>query len=185
MNLLAVNNTLASLALAGGAAGLMVLAMMAMARGRAFLQGEVWGHGRLLLALAWSVSVVATAGSLYYSEVVGFVPCLLCWYQRIAMYPLVFVLGVATLSGDARAWRYALPLSLVGLLIAAYHVTIQFRPAVEVLACADDVPCTARYVSAFGFVSIPVMAGAGFILISALVLSARWAEGESAPEMEG
>ena len=181
MNVLAVSNTLAALALSGAVIGVAILAMMLIPKGRSALAGEARGNGRLLLGLAWLVSVISSVGSLYYSEVAGFVPCLLCWYQRIAMYPLVFVLGVATLTLDTRVWRYALPLSLSGLLIAAYHVTIQHRPAAEILSCTVGVPCTGRYINAFGFVTIPFLAGAGFLLISALVLSARWAAIDEAP----
>ena len=94
---------------------------------------------------AWMVALVASAGSLYLSEVVGFVPCLLCWYQRIVMYPLVVVLGVAMVRGDAGVWRYALPLSVIGALIAAYHVTIQLQPSLDAGMCSAGASCTGRY----------------------------------------
>ncbi len=173
VNLIAMNRSFAALALVSAAIGLLLLVALAFPSGRARLAQEVGGQGRTVLAFAWVVSVIATGGSLYYSEIVGFTPCLLCWYQRIAMYPLVPVLGIAALTGDVRSWRYSVPLAAIGLAIAIYHVTIQFRPALEITACLESVPCTARYVSAFGFVSIPVMAGGGFLLISALVLTAR------------
>ncbi len=173
MSLIAVNRSFAALALLGAVIGLALFAMLAFPSGRARLAREVDGQGRTVLSLAWLISAVSAGGSLYYSEIIGFTPCLLCWYQRIAMYPLVPVLGVAAFAADTWSWRYSLPLALVGLGIAAYHVTIQFRPALEVMSCTAGVPCTARYVSAFGFVSIPVMAGSGFLLISALVLTAR------------
>lgn len=111
-------------------------------------------------------------GSLYYSEVVGFVPCELCWWQRIAMYPLVLVLGVAAVRGDRRVAWYGLPLSVVGLAIALYHILIQFQPTLDVGMCDGGVPCTARYLSVFGFVSIPVMASGGFLLVTGLLAAA-------------
>ncbi len=112
-------------------------------------------------------------GSLYLSDFVGFIPCRFCWYQRIAMYPLVLVLGVGLVRGDGGVWRYAIPLSIVGFLIAAYHVALQYQPHLEILSCATDAPCSVRYVAVFGFISIPAMAGAAFLLITALLLTVR------------
>lgn len=136
---------------------------------------------------AWGVALVATLGSLYLSEVVGFVPCVLCWYQRIAMYPLVVVLGVGMVRGDASVWRYALPLAVIGAGIAAYHVTIQFQPALDVGVCSAGASCTGRYLNVFGFVSIPVMAGGAFLLVGSLmglVGSIERGTSEARPEAE-
>jgi disulfide bond formation protein DsbB len=137
--------------------------------GRRWLRGSLSPHPRHPIGWAWGVASLATAGSLYFSEVVGFVPCLLCWYQRIAMYPLVLVLGVGLLRGDTGVWRYGLPLSVVGLVISSYHVALQFRPSLELIPCGTGVSCSGRYVTVFGFVSIPVMAGAAFLLITTLL----------------
>jgi disulfide bond formation protein DsbB len=115
-------------------------------------------------------------GSLYFSEVVGFVPCLFCWYQRIAMYPLVPILGVALLLGDSRVWRYVLPLSGIGLLLSIYHSIIELRPSLAVGTCEAAAPCTVRLFAVLGFISIPVMAGTAFLLISALMLVLRSVE---------
>lgn len=104
---------------------------------------------------AWLASIFSMGGSLYFSEVVGFVPCLVCWYQRIAMYPLVVVLGIAFFRSDPAVWRYALPISLIGLATSVYHVVIQLRPALEAGSCGSGPPCSGRYVTVFGFVSIP------------------------------
>lgn len=130
-------------------------------------------ESRSLLAIAWLFALTATAGSLYFSEIVGFRPCLLCWYQRIAMYPLVFVLGVAVFTADAGAWRYALPLALAGAPISLYHVLIQLRPELDVVRCSVEAPCTLREIAVFGFVSIPFMAGAGFLAVAAVMLAVR------------
>jgi disulfide bond formation protein DsbB len=121
-------------------------------------------------------------GSLYFSDVVGFIPCLLCWYQRIAMYPIVFVLGVGLLKRDPTAWRFALPLPLLGLVISLYHVALQYRPNLEILSCEIGVPCSARYVAVFGFVSIPVLAAAAFLLIAVLLFTVRTVQLGSADE---
>lgn len=173
MDLVAVTRSLSTLALLAALGGVVLLVLLALPGGRGRVRAALGGAERGLLLLAWATSLVATAGSLYYSEVAGFPPCLLCWWQRIAMYPLVLVLGVGTLAADERAWRYGLPLSAGGLLVAAYHVLIQHRPALDVVTCEAAAPCTVRYVAEFGFVSIPVMAGSGFLLISAVLLAVR------------
>jgi hypothetical protein len=173
MNFVAVTQSLASLALLSGMLGLALLVGLAVPSVRRALVVRVEGSEVLLVGLAAVTAFAASAGSLYYSEVVGFIPCLLCWYQRIAMYPLVLVLGVGVVRRDPAAWSYGLPLSVIGLLIALYHVMIQFRPALDVGACGTGVPCTGRYLAVFGFVSIPVMAAGGFLLVSGLLLLVR------------
>lgn len=119
--------------------------------------------------LAWSVAAVAMAGSLIYSEVYHFIPCELCWYQRIAMYPLAAILLVAAIRRDGAVRYYGLPLSIVGLGISIWHILIQNVTTLTLGACDPNNPCSAKYVERFGFISIPVMAGAGFLLISVLL----------------
>lgn len=171
-----VSRFLGTLTLAALALGAVLLAVLAVPAGRRRVAREVEGSERALLFLAAAVSLIAASGSLYFSDVVGFTPCLLCWYQRIAMYPLVPILGIAALSRDRRVGRYALPLSIGGLLVAAYHVTIQIRPSLDVVTCSAEAPCTSRYLAVFGFVSIPVMASGAFLLITALLVALRPAE---------
>jgi disulfide bond formation protein DsbB len=126
------------------------------------------------------VAISATVGSLYFSEVRAFVPCVLCWWQRIAMYPLVVVLGVATFRQDRGAWVYALPLAVIGLGTSVYHYLIQKVPGLAPPAmCAVGVPCTAQYVNYFGFVTIPFMAGVAFLLITLGLTSVALAERRS------
>jgi disulfide bond formation protein DsbB len=123
------------------------------------------------LYAAWLVALFATIGSLYFSEVRSFVPCALCWWQRIFMYPLVGVLGIATFRQDTAVWRYALPLSLVGLGTASYHYLLQKVPGIAPPAsCAAGVPCNMQYIDWFGFVTIPFLAGVAFLLISLAML---------------
>ena len=120
--------------------------------------------------MAWLVALVATAGSLIYSEVIHFEPCRLCWFQRIAMYPLAVVLLVGGFRRDLAVKLYGLPLALGGLAISVWHYLIQNFPALEGSgSCDPSVPCSAKYVDVFGFISIPFMAGAGFILIAVLL----------------
>lgn len=125
--------------------------------------------GPSALWLAWLVAFVATVGSLIYSEVIGFEPCRLCWFQRIAMYPLSVVLLVGAIRRDWAAKYYALPLSLVGLGISVWHYLVQAFPALEGGSCDLNNPCSSKYVDVFGFISIPFMAGSAFIVISVLL----------------
>jgi disulfide bond formation protein DsbB len=98
------------------------------------------------------------------------------------MYPIVFVLGVGLLKRDPTAWRFALPLPLLGLVISLYHVALQYRPSLEIVSCEVGVPCSARYMAVFGFVSIPVMAAAAFLLIAVLLFTVRTVQRGSAGE---
>lgn len=144
---------------------------LASVPGRRLLARWLGTGGRELLLGAWVVAAVAMAGSLYFSGS-GLEPCRLCWYQRIAMYPLVAVLGVAVLRRDVAVWRYVLPLSVAGGLIAVYHAALQLQPALEVVECAVGAACTLRYFAVFGWISIPWMAGAAFLWITTLVSAA-------------
>jgi len=125
------------------------------------------------LPLAAAVALTTSLGSLYLSEVAKFPPCILCWYQRIAMYPLAVILIVASLRKDRAVWTYVVPLGVIGLGISVYHYLIERFPASVSFACTDDVPCTTVWIWKFGFLSIPAMAGIGFAATITLVLLAR------------
>ena len=133
------------------------------------LTGMTDGAVRWVMALAWVAATLATVGSLYLSEGAGLAPCEFCWYQRIAMYPLVVVLGVALLRGDWSAWRYGLPLSVAGLIVAGYHIALQLQPALEIKECSTAVPCTVVYFRVYGFISVPVLAISVFGLVTAIL----------------
>ena len=134
----------------------------------------------LLLPLALAIAAVATAGSLYYSEVAGYPPCEMCWYQRICMYALVPVLAVAVARRDRWGGWYGLPLALAGLGLSVYHYQLQLFPG-QGSTCDVANPCTYQWVDSFGFVSIPFMAGCGFIGVAGLaVLSLRSARNKPA-----
>lgn len=93
---------------------------------------------QIYLYLAWLVSLVATFGSLYFSEIRQFVPCELCWYQRIVMYPFCVVLGIAAYRGDFNIKRYVLPLSIIGGIISLYHYLVQKVPSfAPITPCAE------------------------------------------------
>src|SRR5690606_19855313 len=108
---------------------------------------------------AWIVSLIATFGSLYFSEILGFIPCTLCWYQRIMMYPLIIVLGIASYRNQSDIIPYVLPLSILGGLISLWHYAQQKIPFLgQVIQCKVGVPCNASYINWLGFVTIPLLA---------------------------
>lgn len=168
-----VVTTLGFFAIVVFAGGLALLAALVSASTREGLVSTFVGQARHPIGWAWVLATTATLSSLYLSEVVGLIPCSLCWYQRFCMYPLVLVLGYGAVKGSAGIWKLGLPLSVVGLLIAIYHVTIQWQPSMDVGACTSGAPCTGRYLAVFGFISIPTMAGSVFLAVTALMLMLR------------
>lgn len=117
--------------------------------------------------LAWIAAIAATLGSLYLSEVQHFIPCTLCWYQRIFMYPLAFILGIGYYYHDERISRYVLPLSVIGMLISGYHFLLQKIPYLQQFEmCTSGVPCSKDYLNWFGFITIPFMAFIAFSIIT-------------------
>ena len=123
----------------------------------------------ILLFISWAASLMATMGSLFYSEIMKFIPCELCWYQRILMYPLVVIYGYAVYKKDI---RYAFPgliLSGIGILVSSYHYLIQKVPGLQEAGDGCGIiPCTTTYVNYFGFASIPFQALIAFLVIFAI-----------------
>lgn len=129
---------------------------------------------KYMLYLAWLAAVTATLGSLYFSEVRGYIPCELCWYQRSLMYPLSVVLGIAAFYDDLRIRKYVLPLSILGMCVSAFHYMEQKIPGfASIKPCTQGVPCNTQYINWFGFVTIPFLALIGFTLITLLLLFAQ------------
>lgn len=123
------------------------------------------------LLLAWLVSLTAMIGSLFFSERMGYIPCTLCWYQRVLMYPLVFLLGIAFYRNDKKIFIYALPLSIIGVCVSTYHYALQKVPSLqEFSACTSGVPCSGQYINWFGFVTIPFLAMLAFVIITTLMI---------------
>ncbi len=137
-----------------------------------------WGVNALgpyAMWFAWTVAAVSLLGSIYFSEVADFPPCNLCWYQRIAMYPLVVILAIAATRKDVAVRRYVYPLIGIGMIFATYHHFLQLYPSIETGVCGTDVSCVSRDIWEFGFVSFPLMALAGFLVIAAsLAVAARY-----------
>lgn len=122
------------------------------------------------LELSFSLATVATVGSLYFSNMLGYEPCRLCWFQRIFMYPLVLILGVGILFEDDNVTDYALPLTMIGLPIALYHSLIQRYSQFQSSGCSVlSVSCSTEYTFHFGYITIPVMAFTAFLGILILL----------------
>jgi disulfide bond formation protein DsbB len=119
-----------------------------------------------LTIVAWITSLIATLGSLYFSQVRMYEPCTLCWYQRIFMYPLVIILIIGIIKKDATVALYSAVLSLIGIGLSSYHYALQKIPFFTQTAPAcGRVPCTGQYINWFGFVTIPFLALTAFIII--------------------
>ena len=124
-----------------------------------------------ILLIVWVQSLVAMIGSLFYSEILGYAPCDLCWYQRILMYPLVIIYGAALIKKDIKIALPGIFLSGLGMIVSVYHYSLQ---KVSFMQKADgfcrDVSCTLQYENYLGFITIPFLAGTAFILIFILHL---------------
>lgn len=119
-----------------------------------------------ILFIAWATSIVATFGSLYFSEIRELIPCTLCWYQRIVMYPFTIILGIAVVKKDFQISLYTAILSGIGILISAYHYSLQKLPFLQDSApSCGAVPCTGIYINWLGFITIPFLALTAFIII--------------------
>lgn len=125
--------------------------------------------GPLSLAGAATVAATATLGSLYLSESAGFPPCRLCWFQRIAMYPLVPLLGIAAVRRDQHVRLYGMVIAALGAAVSVWHVLVERFPDLEGSSCDPLNPCSIIWVERFGFLTIPAMALSGFAAIIALL----------------
>ena len=135
---------------------------------------RVDGNGWMLIFVCWLVAMVATLGSLFLSEVMGLKPCVLCWYQRIFMYPLVVILLVGLFPLDRSLIRYALPLATIGWLFALYHYLLYSDVIPQSLQpCGQDASCTEVNLELFGFITIPMLSILNFSAIILLLLIFR------------
>lgn len=131
---------------------------------------------KYLLYIAWIQSIVAMTGSLYFSEIRKFPPCVLCWYQRILMYPLVLIIAVGILRKDKNIPYYVLPMSLIGTGIALYHNLLYFNILPESMApCVAGISCTTHFFAWFGFITIPLLSLTAFLIIDiCMILFLKW-----------
>jgi disulfide bond formation protein DsbB len=126
------------------------------------LGSELW--------IAWGFAFVATAGSLFFSEVSQFIPCRLCWFQRIGMYPLAAILLIAAIRRDHRGGAlYGLPCAVFGAIVAIYHIYIEYHPEAETAGCKIGAPCTTKWIDKLGYITIPALALTAFLAIITLL----------------
>jgi len=126
---------------------------------------------RNALYLAWITALAATLGSLYFQYVQGFPPCILCWYQRIAMYPLVLLIPIGLARKDTNLPLYVLPLSIIGGGIAVYHNLLYYKIIPESLApCIQGISCTTKFIEWGGFITIPLLSLTAFIVVTILMI---------------
>ena len=139
------------------------------------LGGELW--------VAWGFALVATLGSLFFSEVPQFIPCRLCWFQRIGMYPLAALLLIAAIRRDYRGGAlYGLPCAVFGALVAIYHIYIEYHPEAETAGCKIGAPCTTKWIDKLGYITIPVLALTAFLaIITLLSMALSRSRSRSAP----
>jgi disulfide bond formation protein DsbB len=128
--------------------------------------------GRHEIMFAWIIALVSMIGSLIYSEVIGFPPCLLCWWQRVFIYPQVFILLIGIIRKDRMVAWYGIVLAFFGSIIALYHYLIEHAILDPLATCVaqGSVPCTAIYVNQFGYITIPMMSLTACVLIFVLLV---------------
>ncbi len=125
--------------------------------------------------VCWTIATVATLGSLFFSEVMLFPPCVLCWYQRIAMYPLVVLLLVGMFQPLSYTLKFAFPIVIIGWIVALYHNLLHFGIVPDTASpCREGVSCASVFIDWFGFITIPMLSFVAFsLLLTIIIISYR------------
>ncbi len=124
-----------------------------------------------IVFMCFIIASIATLGSLFFSEVMQFVPCSMCWYQRIFMYPLVLIFLINLLYPDDKVFTYSFPVVIVGLFFAIYHNLLMFGVIPEsVVPCVQGVPCSTEYINWLGFITIPFLSLIAYLAIFVLLI---------------
>ena len=129
----------------------------------------------MLLFLCWLLVSVSTTISLFFSSVLEYEPCVLCWYQRICLFPLIFIFAAGLFPAfDKSVIKYALPLTIDGGLTALYHTLLYAGIIPEnIQPCSQGVSCTEKYIELFGFISIPMMSFFAFSILTVLLITLK------------
>ena len=137
---------------------------------------SIWGLDPdwTLLFFGWLIASASTLGSLFFSYVMEFAPCVLCWYQRICLFPLVIILARGLFPLDRHVVKYALPLTAFGWLLAAYHCLLYAKwiPA-SMQPCGKGISCTEEYIELFGFLSIPLLSLISFTALMSILIALK------------
>ncbi|HDR8277826.1 TPA: disulfide bond formation protein B [Bacillus cereus] len=138
---------------------------------------NIWGkagevvNNRNIVFGAWIITVFSTFGSLFFSEIMGFIPCDLCWYQRILMYPLIIILGIIYINKSYNHIYYVFPFCLLGMMLSGYHYAIQkLSPFLKMNMSCGRIPCTGEYINFMGFITIPFLSFIAFTLLMICML---------------
>ncbi|MGB5867203.1 MAG: disulfide oxidoreductase [Arcobacteraceae bacterium] len=124
-----------------------------------------------MIFIFFLVASSATLGSLFFSEIMKFVPCSMCWYQRIFMYPLVLIFLINLLYPDDKVFKYAISLVVVGLVLSIYHNLLMWDIIPEsIVPCVSGVPCSTEYINWFGFVTIPFLSLVAYSMLFILLI---------------
>lgn len=124
-----------------------------------------------IVFICFLVASVATLGSLFFSEIMHFIPCSMCWYQRIFMYPLVLIFLINLLYPDDKLFKYAFGLVLVGLGLSVYHNLLMFGIIPEtIVPCVSGVPCSTKYINWLGFINIPLLSLCAYLILFVLLI---------------
>jgi disulfide bond formation protein DsbB len=133
-----------------------------------------------LIFIAWIISLIAMLGSLFFSIIMEFTPCTLCWYQRIAMYPLVVTILIDLLSFPKVNFKYSFPLIFIGLFFSIYHNLIHYDIIpTSISPCVSGIPCSTKYIDIFGFITIPMLSFIAFVIIGISLLMATYVKKEN------
>jgi disulfide bond formation protein DsbB len=158
------------------AAGLLVVGALALVGVRGPLDELRRGVEAYELWIVFVVASISTGGSLFFSEIAHFVPCELCWYQRICMYPLSIIALLAALADDPRVARYLLPLPVAGAGVSVYHLLVENGVVGQSATCLISAPggCGVKWINEFGYMTIPTLALTAFALVFAFLLLASF-----------
>jgi disulfide bond formation protein DsbB len=151
----------------------VAVAAVGQLAGRRWLEPIGRGLAGLELWIGFGIALLAMAGSLYFSEVANYTPCPLCWYQRIAMYPLVVLLGLAALRRDRGAALYGLVLAVLGAVVAIYHYQLEWFPD-QAAICKQGSLCHVIWFRALGFATIPYLSLVAFSAIATVCAVGLW-----------
>lgn len=131
----------------------------------------MWDKKWVLIFICWIVALISTLGSLFFSEVMKYPPCVLCWYQRICMYPLVVIFLSGLFPLDKKVIKFSLPLVIIGWFIAFYHNLLYYQILPESASpCVQGISCTTVLLQWLGFITIPLMSFTSFTLLALLLI---------------
>ena len=129
----------------------------------------------MLVFACWAIAALSTLGALFFSEIMNLPPCVLCWYQRVFMFPLVLILPFGLFPFDARVVRFTLPLAVAGWLVSAFQVLLVAGWIPEgIKPCMQGVPCSEVQIEWLGFVNIPLLSFIAFTTMNALLIAAHF-----------